>query len=121
MEKRKIALIVITCIIIASMLVSVGVSIWDMDFMAKHLPERYSNGIIPTNADVANAVKYDRVVIFGIDGMGTKFKDLDSPNYDKIFKDGSISYFATIYNHTKMLLLETDDVKRVWNETVQRD
>ena len=95
MEKRKIALIVIICIIIASMLVSVGVSIWGMDFMAKHLPERYSNGIIPTNADVANAVKYDRVVIFGIDGMGTKFKDLDSPNYDKIFKDGSISYSVT--------------------------
>ena len=39
---------------------------------------------------------------------------------DEIFEDGSISYFATIYNHTKMLLLETDNIKRVWNETVQR-
>lgn len=39
---------------------------------------------------------------------------------DEVFEDGSISYFATIYNHTKMLLLETDDVKRVWNETVNR-
>ena len=92
MEKRKIVLIVITCIIIASMIVSVGVSLWGMDFMTKHLPERYSNGIIPTIADIANAVKYDRVVIFGIDGMGIKFKDLDSPNFDKIFKDGSISF-----------------------------
>ncbi|MBO4695153.1 MAG: alkaline phosphatase family protein [Clostridia bacterium] len=95
MEKRKIALIVITCIIIASIIVSIGVSLWGMDFMAKHLPERYSDGIIPTSADVANAVKYDRVVIFGIDGMGIKFKDLDSPNFDKIFKDGSISYAVT--------------------------
>ena len=39
---------------------------------------------------------------------------------DEVFEDGSISYFATIYNHTKMLLLETDDIKRVWGETVQR-
>ena len=39
---------------------------------------------------------------------------------DEVFEDGSISYFATIYNHTKMLLLETDNIKRVWNETVHR-
>lgn len=39
---------------------------------------------------------------------------------DEVFEDGSISYFATIYNHTKMLLLETDDIKRVWNETLHR-
>lgn len=39
---------------------------------------------------------------------------------DEVFADGSISYFATIYNHTKMLLLETDNIRRVWNETVQR-
>lgn len=39
---------------------------------------------------------------------------------DQVFEDGSISYFATIYNHTKLMLLETDNIKRVWNETVQR-
>jgi len=39
---------------------------------------------------------------------------------DEVYPDGSISYYATIYNHTKMLLLETDDIKRVWYETVQR-
>ncbi len=39
---------------------------------------------------------------------------------DEVFADGSISYYATIYNHTKMLLLETDNIKRVWGETVQR-
>ena len=39
---------------------------------------------------------------------------------DEVFEDGSISYYATIYNHTKMLLLETDNIKRVWKETVQR-
>ncbi len=39
---------------------------------------------------------------------------------DEVFEDGSISYFATIYNHTKLMLLETDNIKRVWSETVQR-
>ncbi len=39
---------------------------------------------------------------------------------ENVFEDGSISYYATIYNHTKLLLLEPDDFRRVWNETVQR-
>lgn len=39
---------------------------------------------------------------------------------DEVLEDGSISYYATIYNHTKLLLLETDNFRRVWNETVQR-
>ena len=39
---------------------------------------------------------------------------------NEIFPDGSISYYSRIYNHTKMLLLELDNVQRVWNETVQR-
>ena len=39
---------------------------------------------------------------------------------DEVFEDGSISYYATIYNHTKLMLLELDNIRRVWNETVQR-
>ena len=39
---------------------------------------------------------------------------------DEVFEDGAISYFATIYNHTKLLLLEPDNTRRVWSETVQR-
>lgn len=39
---------------------------------------------------------------------------------DEVFDDGAISYYATIYNHTKMLLLETDNIRRVWSETVQQ-
>lgn len=38
---------------------------------------------------------------------------------DKIFPDGSISYFSRIYNHTKMVLLEPDDFERVWAETAE--
>ncbi len=39
---------------------------------------------------------------------------------DKVFEDGSISYFSRIYNYTKILLLEPDDLKRVWSETANR-
>lgn len=39
---------------------------------------------------------------------------------DKVFDDGAISYYSRIYNLTKMLLLEPDDLKRVWKETRQR-
>lgn len=39
---------------------------------------------------------------------------------EKIYEDGSISYFSRIYNQTKILLLEVDDVRRVWKETENR-
>lgn len=39
---------------------------------------------------------------------------------EKVYEDGSISYFSRIYNQTKILLLEADDVRRVWKETEQR-
>ena len=39
---------------------------------------------------------------------------------DKIYPDGSISYFSRIYNYTKVFLLEPDDIRRVWRETAQR-
>lgn len=39
---------------------------------------------------------------------------------DKINDDGSICYYARIYNHTKMVLLELDDIPRVWKETVNK-
>ncbi len=39
---------------------------------------------------------------------------------ESVNDDGSISYYSSIYNHTKLMLLEPDDIKRVWSETVQR-
>ena len=39
---------------------------------------------------------------------------------DNVYPDGSISYFSRIYNYTKVLLLEPDDIRRVWRETAQR-
>ena len=46
--------------------------------------------------------------------------DIYITSADQIFEDGSISYFSRIYNHTKMILLEPDDLHRVWRETAQR-
>ena len=46
--------------------------------------------------------------------------DIFITSADQLFEDGSISYFSRIYNHTKMLLLEPDDVRRVWKETANR-
>ena len=36
---------------------------------------------------------------------------------NKVFPDGSISYFSRVYNHTKMVLLEVADFETVWKET----
>ena len=46
--------------------------------------------------------------------------DIYITSADQLFEDGSISYFSRIYNHTKMVLLEPDDMHRVWRETAQR-
>lgn len=36
---------------------------------------------------------------------------------DKVFPDGSLSYFSRIYNLTKMVLLEVADFNEVWTKT----
>ena len=46
--------------------------------------------------------------------------DIYITSADQLYDDGSISYFSRIYNHTKMVLLEPDDSRRVWKETAQR-
>ena len=56
--------------------------------------KRDSVGIVPSDEQLANATKYERVIILGVDGAGNHFKDIDTPNFDKIFGDGSISYDA---------------------------
>ena len=38
---------------------------------------------------------------------------------NRIFPDGSISYYSRIYNHTKMVLLEVYDFETVWKETAE--
>ncbi len=53
--------------------------------------DRVSEGIVPTDEDLKNAVKYDRVVIFGVDGAGGYFGQCDTPNFDRIFSEGNIN------------------------------
>ncbi len=38
--------------------------------------------------------KYSHIVVIGVDGAGSWFKDADTPNFDKIFKNGAITYNA---------------------------
>ena len=57
---------------------------------------RYSRGIKVSDKDLEyireNNYVYDHVVIFGVDGAGGYFKEMDTPNFDRIFKTGSITY-----------------------------
>lgn len=46
--------------------------------------------------------------------------DIQITQSNKVREDGAISYLARIYNHTKMVLLEADDLQKVWSETVER-
>ena len=57
---------------------------------------RFSKGTVPTDQDLL-ALKesggvYEHVVIFGVDGAGGYFGEMDTPNFDKIFANGSVTY-----------------------------
>ncbi len=38
--------------------------------------------------------KYSHIVVIGVDGAGSWFKDADTPNFEEIFKNGAITYYA---------------------------
>ncbi len=62
---------------------------------------KITEGFLPTDADLANAKKYSRVMIFGADGAGDYFCKCNTPNFNRIFAHGSrtftgLSQFPTI-------------------------
>ena len=38
--------------------------------------------------------KYSHVIVIGVDGAGAWFKDADTPNFDRIFEKGAVTYKA---------------------------
>ena len=38
--------------------------------------------------------KYSHVIVVGVDGAGSRFKDADTPNFDHIFENSAVTYNA---------------------------
>ena len=87
----QIAIIVLLTIAIA-MGLTIGILTGVILNMPKDAPDRISSGILPTQAQIDNAIKYDRVLIIGVDGAGGYFGETNTPNFDKVFGKGSITY-----------------------------
>lgn len=61
---------------------------------AVFIADRVSEGTIPTTQQLQGAITYDRVVIFGVDGAGDYFAHANTPNFDRIFAGGAVTYRA---------------------------
>ena len=42
--------------------------------------------------------RFSHVIVVGIDGAGSFFKDADTPDFDRIFADGAVTYDALASN-----------------------
>ena len=68
---------------------------------------------------------YEHVIVVGIDGAGAFIKDADTPNFDRIFARGAVTYRALASNPTisaecwgSMLLGVGPEVHKLKNEIV---
>ena len=101
LKKNKIIVIVVSVVLSLAIVFScLGALIFT----------RLSDGILPTADDLKNAVTYERVLIFGVDGTGNYFQEINTPNIDRIFGEGSVNYNAwsqypttSAHNWTSML------------------
>ena len=85
LNKHKIIVIVVSVILAVAIIFScLGALVFT----------RFSDGVLPTADDLKNAVTYERVLIFGVDGAGNYFPQVNTPNIDRIFGEGSVNYNA---------------------------
>ena len=92
--KQNKIFVALLCIFLASiigLITSMSLLVWN----------RYSHGVVPTDAQLQALIEsggvYDHVVIFGVDGAGGYFDEIDSPGFDKIYKgdlDASVTHEA---------------------------
>ncbi len=69
--------------------------------------------------------KYSHVIVLGVDGAGSYFKDADTPHFDRIFDQGAVTYRALSSNPTisaecwgSMLLGVGPEVHKLTNRIV---
>ena len=88
--KNKKWLKILLIVLVIGIIVSGSFGIRYLALQAK----RNSKGIVPTDNQLENSTKYKRVIIIGVDGAGNHFKDIETPNYDKLLDGGIINYEA---------------------------
>ncbi len=69
--------------------------------------------------------KYSHIIVIGVDGAGAWFRDADTPNFDRIFSSGAVTYNALSSKPTisaecwgSMLLGVGPEVHKLTNEIV---
>ena len=90
--KRHKIITIITALVVAAAIVLPSVYFGCCTTTKVFKEDRLSEGIVPTSENVKKAIKYERVVIFGVDGAGGYFGECDTPNFDRIFSEGNVNY-----------------------------
>ena len=77
------------------------------------------------NSNLNETAGYRHVVVVGVDGAGGWFKDADTPNFDRIFQTGAVTYRALASTPTisaecwgSMLLGVGPEIHKLTNEIV---